>query len=233
MNILLYLTVSDSGLCFCSSVWYYLIMKISKYLHSCLLVEDEGRAILIDPGNYTFKERALDLDKISKLDYLLVTHEHQDHMYMPLIKQILEKFPKIKIISNNSVKKILEGEGLKLQTEGENNIAIENAPHEILFGGRGAENFLFNISGKLTHPGDSLQFSESHYVLALPVQAPWGSFVASVEKAIALKPKIVIPIHDWHWKDTARRRMYETAKQYLAGKGIEFHGLETGEMLEI
>ena len=117
--------------------------------------------------------------------------------------------------------------------EGENNIAIENAPHEILFGGRGAENFLFNISGKLTHPGDSLQFSESHYVLALPVQAPWGSFVASVEKAIALKPKIVIPIHDWHWKDTARRRMYETAKQYLAGKGIEFHGLETGEMLEI
>ena len=208
-------------------------MKISKHIHSCLLVEDEGQIILIDPGNYTFEERALDLDKISKLDYLLVTHEHQDHMYMPLIRQILEKFPKIKIISNSSVKKIMEDEGLKLQTEEEDKIAIEDAPHELLLGGRGTENFLFNISGKLTHPGDSLQFTKSCDILALPVQAPWGSFVASVEKAAAIKPKIIIPIHDWHWKDKARRRMYEMAKQYLAEKGIEFCGLETGEDMAI
>ena len=106
---------------------------------------------------------------------------------------------------------------------------IFDAPHELLLGGRGAENTLFNISQKLTHPGDSLKFDKTCEILALPIQAPWGSFVASVEKAAAVKPKVVIPIHDWHWKDSARRRMYDIASQYLAEKGIEFRGLEVGE----
>ncbi|MEK7162481.1 MAG: MBL fold metallo-hydrolase [Patescibacteria group bacterium] len=203
-------------------------MKISKHVHSCLLVEDEGKTILIDPGNYTFEERGLDVDRLEKLDFLLITHEHPDHMHLPLIKEIVEKFPEVKIISNNSVKKILEKEGLSLLVE-HSMFNILAAPHELLLGGRGAENTLFNISQKLTHPGDSLKFDKTCEILALPIQAPWGSFVASVEKAAALKPKVVIPIHDWHWKDSARRRMYDIASQYLAEKGIEFRGLEVGE----
>ncbi len=207
-------------------------MKISKHIHSCLLVEDGEKTILVDPGNYTFEERALDVDRIQKLDFLLITHEHQDHMYLPLIKQIVEKFPQVKILSTNSVKNILESEGMRLSESGEG-VSFESAPHELMLGGRGAENFLFNISGKLTHPGDSLKFNKSLDILALPIQAPWGSFVASVEKAATLKPKIVIPIHDWHWKDSARRRMYEMAKNYLAGKDIDFKSLEVGDRLEL
>ncbi len=207
-------------------------MKISKHVHSCLLVEDEGKTILIDPGNYTFEERGLDVDRLEKLDFLLITHEHPDHMHLPLIKEIVEKFPEVKIISNNSVKKILEKEGLSLLVE-HSMFNILAAPHELLLGGRGAENTLFNISQKLTHPGDSLKFDKTCEILALPIQAPWGSFVASVEKAAAVKPKVVIPIHDWHWKDSARRRMYDMASQYLAEKGIEFRGLETGEEISL
>ena len=112
-------------------------------------------------------------------------------------------------------------------------ISAEDAPHELLLGGRSVENTLFNIFWKLTHPGDSLKLNKSCDILALPIQAPWGSFVASVEKAAALKPKIVIPIHDWHWKDIARRKLYDAAKNYLAEKNIDFRGLETGEELII
>lgn len=85
----------------------------------------------------------------------------------------------------------------------------------------------------LTHPGDSLKFDKSLDVLALPIQASWVSMVASVEKAAQVKPKIVIPIHDWHWKDSARKKMYDMAKNYLAEKGVELRGLEIGEELEI
>src|SRR3990167_1958183 len=102
-------------------------MKISKYIHSCLLVEDEGKTILIDPGNYTFEEKGLDIGKLEKLDFLLITHEHPDHMHMPLIKEILEKFPQAQIISNNSVKKILEERGIN---------ATENVEHSMFKIGR-------------------------------------------------------------------------------------------------
>lgn len=207
-------------------------MKISKHVHSCLLVEDEGKTILIDPGNYTFEEKGLEVGKLEKLDFLLLTHEHADHMHLPLIKEITEKFPELKIISNNSVRKILEREGLGVTVQHPMLDMLE-APHELLLGGRTAENTLFNISQKLTHPGDSFKFDKTCDILALPIQAPWGSFVASVEKAAAVKPKIVIPIHDWHWKDAARRRMYDMASQYLADKGIDFRGLEVGEEISL
>lgn len=206
-------------------------MKISKHIHSCLLVEDGWKTILIDPGNYTFEEDGLDVKKLDKLDMILITHEHLDHVYPPLIKKILEKFPEIKIYSNGAVKNVLAKDGIKTETMGDEIFSVVSAPHELLLGGRTVENTLFNIFGKLTHPGDSLKFEKTLDVLALPIQAPWGSFVSSVEKAVLLKPKIVIPIHDWHWKDAARRKMYDQAKNYLAEKGIEFCGLEVGEEL--
>ena len=63
-------------------------MKVSKHLHSCLLVEDDaGPVALLDPGNYTLEESALPVDELSRLDFVLITHEHQDHMSVPLIKK--------------------------------------------------------------------------------------------------------------------------------------------------
>ena len=208
-------------------------MKITKHIHSCLLVEEAGKRILIDPGNYTFDEGALDLGKIGNLDLILITHEHLDHAYPPLIKKVLERFPDVKILANLSTQNFLMKEGINAFTDNFEGIALADAPHELLLGGRTAENSLLTILGKLTHPGDSLQFNKSLDILALPIQAPWGSAVASIEKAAILRPKIVIPIHDWHWKDQARKKMYDMAKNYLAEKEIELRGLEAGEELEI
>lgn len=208
-------------------------MRISKHVHSCLVVEGEEKTILIDPGNYTFEEGALDVGKMEKLDLILITHEHLDHVYPPLIKKVLEKFPEVKILVNDSVRKFLQKEGINAFADDFPGISLSDAPHELLLGGRRVENSLLNIFGRLTHPGDSLKFDKSLDILALPIQASWGSMVASVEKAALLKPKIVIPIHDWHWKDPARKRMYDMAKNYLAEKGVELRGLEIGETMEI
>lgn len=209
-------------------------MKISKYVHSCLLIEEQNKTILIDPGNYTFEEKALNLNYLKKLDYLLITHEHQDHMYVPLIKEITKKYPSVEIISNNSVKKILEVEGLKVSTQGNEFITISQVPHEKLpFSTKAPQNSLFTIFNRLTHPGDSLEFNKTTGMLALPIQAPWTSLTAAIEKAVDLKPKVVIPIHDWHWKDEARKNFYQRAKDYLGKFNIDFKILETGEVVEM
>ncbi len=44
----------------------------------------------------------------------------------------------------------------------------------------------------------------------------------AVKLATELKPKYIIPIHDWMWKDEWRMQMYSGLGQYFEGQGIEF-----------
>lgn len=208
-------------------------MKISKHFHSCLLIEEQNKTFLFDPGNYTFDNNGLDLNSLKKLDYILITHEHPDHMYLPFIKQILAKFPDVQIFSNDSVKKILGKEGIKVETNNNEFIQFEEVKHEKIFMGPSPENLMITVFNKFSHPGDSLSFSKSAEILALPIQAPWGSTTWAVEKALEVKPKIIIPIHDWHWKDEIRKGMYNRLEQYFAEYDIVFKKPETREIIEV
>ena len=208
-------------------------MQITKFIHSCLLLEEDGTSILIDPGNYTAEAGVLNISTLDALDYLLITHEHADHMDLSLIKEIIKKFPNIKIISNNSVASLLDKEGIKALTESDQMIKMETVTHEKVFGSTPPENVMMTIAEKLVHPGDSHHFKTKAPILALPVQAPWGSLTEAVELAESLKPEVILPIHDWHWNDKARDMLYKRLEDYFAKIGIRFIPLRTGEMVEI
>lgn len=208
-------------------------MKITKYLHSCLLVEEQDKIILLDPGKYTFDANVFPLDQLTKLDYLLITHEHADHFYLPFVRKILEKFSDCEIISTDSIVKQLETEQITATSEGDEFIQMSLVPHEDVVVAVPPENFMFTINGKLSHPGDSHHFSTNAPILALPIQAPWGSFTDALKLAESISPKYVLPIHDWHWKDDVRKSLYQQAAEYLQQSDIEFKSLETGEIIEI
>lgn len=208
-------------------------MEITKYIHSCLLIETDGKRILIDPGNYTYDSKALDINALEKLDYLLITHEHPDHMYIPFIQEILAKFPDLSILTNPSAQGKLSAEGIKSTTDSLDIIKIQTVPHERVFATDPPENILFNIADTLTHPGDSLHFTSTTPVLALPIQAPWCSLTQAVEFAVSLKPQVILPIHDWHWNDLARAAFYKRLEGYFAQNGIKFLSLETGQKVTI
>ena len=208
-------------------------MKISKHIHSCLLIEDKGKKFLFDPGNYTFEENGLDINSIDTLDYLLITHEHPDHMYIPLIKEIVGKFPNIKIITNASTAEVLNKEGMQATTEGDESVKLEEVVHEKVFSGEPPTNVMITINNKLSHPGDSYHFQTYAPIIALPLQAPWGHITTAVELAKSLKPKIIIPIHDWHWNEKAREVMYKRLEEFFKPLGIRFVGLETNQEVEV
>ncbi len=208
-------------------------MKISKYIHSCLLLEKDGIAVLMDPGNYTLEENAFHVDDLDHLDFVLITHEHEDHMSVPLLKTIIEKFPDVRIITNGVAADLLAKSGIQASIQAPDFVEMVAIPHEKVLA-LAPHNTLFHVFGEITHPGDSLQFTESKDILALPIQAPWGSMVAALEKAVEVKPRLIMPIHDWHWKDEARRKLYKMAANYLRERGIEeFRGLEVGESIDI
>ena len=207
-------------------------MEVTKYIHSCLLVDEGGKRFLFDPGNYTADANVLDVESLDSLDYLLITHDHADHMYIPLIRRILAKFPNLLIITNTSAKAILEKDGITASTEPTDLIKIEVVPHERVFGGEPPPNIMFKI-GDFTDPGDSHHFSSSTKVLALPVQAPWGSLTQAVELAVSLKPEVILPIHDWHWNEVAREAFYKRLEAYFATQRIKFISLKTAEKVTV
>lgn len=208
-------------------------MKITKFVHSCLLVEHEGKTVLFDPGNYSYDEKVFDYTQLETLDYLIITHEHQDHFYLPFVKEIIGALSPVKVVAPESVVGQLKVEGITATSKGDEIVSIECADHEKLLNFPIPENLSVSVFDTLTHPGDSLSFHQSKRVLALPIQAPWGSMVASCEKAVAVRPEIVIPIHDWHWNDRARDGLYKMAKNYFEQKNIRFVEPEIGQSIEI
>lgn len=208
-------------------------MKISKHIHSCILLKNLEKTILIDPGNYTYENNGLDVSALSRLDFLLITHEHPDHVYFPLLKQLIKKFPDIHIISNTAVAKLLREQGISVDTLGNDFIKIAPIKHEKIFDFIPPSNSLFTLWNAFTDPGDSLSFTQTADILALPLQAPWGSTVWAVEVAEKVKPKIILPIHDWHWRDDIRIGIYNRLEEYFKKRGITFLKPETGVEFQI
>lgn len=207
-------------------------MKITKFVHSCLLVEEGGRVALFDPGEFSVD--ALNADSLDRLDDIFITHEHFDHFNLELIKRLLVKFPTVKITTNNSIVLKLQEAGIKASAEASEGVAFFDSPHEghpPMF--NPPEEVGIHYLNKLTHPGDSHSFSETKDILALPVAAPWGSTDRAVQLALELRPKYIVPIHDWHWKDEVREQMYDRLEALFAEANIQFFKMKTGEPIVI
>lgn len=208
-------------------------MKITKLVHSCLLVETADDTTLIDPGIMS-RESVLAAAP-PDLHAIVITHDHPDHMDVELIKKLVGQYgPETQVIAPASAAQQLQENGIDTVSEPTEYLSFFESPHE-----HGEPVFStpeqrgIHYRGKLTHPGDSHSFEETKDVLALPVTAPWGATVTAVNLAIRLKPKYVIPIHDWHWSDEARDLMYENLRKLLARDGIEFVMVKNGEPFEL
>ncbi|HET6924470.1 MAG TPA: MBL fold metallo-hydrolase [Candidatus Saccharimonadales bacterium] len=205
-------------------------MKITKFVHSCLLVEmpaPVNRTVLFDPGSMSAP--ALDVDQLEYLDDIVITHSHGDHIDMDLIKRLVAKFPQVRITATQEVVDILSQEGITASTTPPEGMALFDSPHEAvepMF--PTPEQIGVHYLDMLSHPGDSHSFNETKPILALPVTAPWGATVKAVNLALQLKPRYIIPIHDWHWNDDARANMYAGMAKVFADQGITFLKPETG-----
>jgi L-ascorbate metabolism protein UlaG (beta-lactamase superfamily) len=198
-------------------------MKITKLVHSCLLVEMPApinRTALFDPGAMS----TVSVDSLEYLDDIIITHGHYDHFDLGLVKRLVAKFPKVRITAPDEVVATLNTESIPATSADSDGIELFKSPHE--YGApympEPPQEIGVHYLGELTDPGDSHSFTETKQILALPIQAPWGSTLEAVRLASELYPKIIIPIHDWHWRDEARQQMYDRLESLFAEQGIRF-----------
>ncbi len=207
-------------------------MKITKLVHSCLLVEMPApinRTALFDPG--VMSEQAVDVDSLEYLDNIVITHAHPDHMSIPLIQKLVNKFPDARITGSSEVISALAEQSIVAVREETPGIVFFASPHEDvqpLFP-QPADEIGVHYLDTLTHPGDSHSFTETKAILALPMTAPWGATTRAVSLALSLHPQFIIPIHDWHWRDEVRQQMYDSLEKLFAEHDIRFYKPIDGE----
>jgi L-ascorbate metabolism protein UlaG (beta-lactamase superfamily) len=211
-------------------------MKITKFVHSCLLVEDQQRVAIFDPGNFSWESGLFKIDNLIQLDDIIITHEHPDHFYLPFIQALLSKFPQTRITTTSVVAEELTKQAIKnTNTESNEVLTVRQVTHETMvpLAPPPNSNLVVHYLDRLTHPGDSHHFDESKEVLALPINAPWGTWRRAAEFGLELKPKIIIPIHDWHLSNDAREGAYERFEFFFKEHGIRFVKIQNGEPFEV
>ena len=207
-------------------------LKITKFVHSCLVVESpDGRVAVFDPGVFS---TMFDPGMFTRIDDVFITHNHSDHMDISQIKHIVEHFPEVRICATAEAVEQLAAEGITATSDAPEGAVLFDSPHEStepLF--PTPQEHGVHYLDTLTHPGDSHHFGEAKAILALPLAAPWGAPIPAFRLATELKPKYIIPIHDWHWNDQARSGLYDMLAAKFEEQGITFIKPVNGEPFEI
>ncbi|MEK7123114.1 MAG: MBL fold metallo-hydrolase [Patescibacteria group bacterium] len=220
-------------------------MKITRFAQSCLLIETNGKRILIDPGNIQYQESYL-LKEWADIDILLVTHKHRDHCHVDAIKEIAknhstnfyssqevaEAYPEIHptIVRENDV---LSFDAVKVE--------VVKAVHgwaSFLKGGREIyENIGFIIddgSHRLYQTSDTISFENNYAcdILFLPVvnhglvMGPWDAALFAQETGASL----VVP---FHYDNPEHPADFEIVQKEFEARGLNYRFLNIGEAIEL
>lgn len=219
-------------------------MRISKFVHSCLLVEEGGTSVLFDPGKFSFLDGGVKPERFQNLAAIVLTHEHPDHMDDESLQVIVAQNPGAPVIANSAIRDRLADKSIQVEvhesgsrTIGAITLRAIVATHANLLNAVPPRNVAYTVNDRLLHPGDSfdeaLDVCRGIEILALPVMAPWNTELQVAAFAERIAPKVAIPIHDGYAKDFFLKTRYENYRKYFAQPGIEFIGLDgVGAALE-
>ncbi len=213
-------------------------MNITRYGHSCLLVEENGVRVLTDIGTMN------EMPDAASISAIVISHDHADHFDISKIQEVLKTSPDAQVITHAAV-------GEKLKEAGINFVAIEpgesisvngftiesyGTDHAKIYGDMPqCRNTGFLLGGKLFMPGDAVHDvpPKPVEILALPTGGPWMKLSEAIDYAKAVKPKGAFPIHDALYNDQVRTGMLGSMfANFLSSDGIEFVNLQPGESRE-
>jgi L-ascorbate metabolism protein UlaG (beta-lactamase superfamily) len=219
-------------------------MKITKYIHSCLVFELNGHKLLFDPGNFTFAEGLISPDVFADVNGIIITHIHPDHLDTENLKKIIE-LSNATVYTNSQVGAAIQKEGLQfeLMEEGVFNIGpfkLEAIPvvHEPLLDSPTPQMTGFIINDKVLHPVDSMEPKLTEYrdieLLIMVTMAPFTNELKIADFADKISPKQILPVHDGYAKPFFVRQRFENYAKHFERSGVKFHEMyQPGDRITI
>ena len=180
-------------------------MRITKYTHACVRLDDGDRSLVIDPGVWTEPGALLGADAV------LVTHEHHDHVDVlrlagsgvPVYLPAGARLRATEHVRGLDLRAVRSGDSIDVAGFSVRAVGGEHAP--VLPGQDVCANLGYLIDGTshgpLYHPGDALHVpalpdDERVGVLCAPVQASWLKLAEAIAFTEDVGAHTTIGIHD-------------------------------------
>lgn len=210
-------------------------MRISKYEHALLVVEQSASQLVIDPGSYS------NLPELQNVVAVVFTHLHDDHTSLDHAKAISHNFPDAKLFGTQEVVEKLAGLNVQAVYHGDH---YEIGPFQIDFYGdlhqvihRSiplVQNVGVMINSQLYYPGDSYTFPEQTVeILACPTSAPWLRISDVMDFLDLVRPKKCFATHNALLSEQGHALQNNRVQQVVEKHGGEFRYLNVGESWQL
>lgn len=213
-------------------------MRLTKYTHSCVRLEDRDRSLVIDPGTFSESEEA-----ISGCSAILVTHEHVDHVDEDAINAAMRADSELRMWAPNSVAPAFHEYGERVTTVNPGQTFEVCGFHVTTHGGQHAvihphipvvKNVGYVINELVYHPGDSFIVPNVPVPnLLLPLHAPWSKFAEVADFLISVRPQRAFQIHDALLSEIGLNIVEKNLERITAGYGAKYQHLAPRESVEI
>ena len=176
-------------------------MRITKFGHACVRIENDDQVVVLDPGGFT------DREAVDGATAVLITHEHPDHLDIDHLRATDAPIYTIDSVRAaiadadgdvaERVQVVAPGEqfdaGLPVTAVGELHAVIHEDMPRINNSG-----YLLDVGGtSVFHPGDAFTGpGDTVDVLLLPVHAPWSKLSEVVGFAREVGARKSYAVHD-------------------------------------
>ncbi len=209
-------------------------MNITKYEHACLVVEEQGKKLVIDAGEFTTS-----LTDFSNITAVLVTHMHADHLDAKKLRAILAANPNVRFFGTAEVAKQVPDLPFTAVTGG---TAETVAPFKLAFYGEmhaqihpsipQIQNVGVMVNDTLYYPGDSFTVPGVPVkVMAMPISAPWLKAAEMIDLLLTVRPKQAFATHDAILSDIGHNMLTNIAQRYTTQFGGTFTYMRPGQSM--
>ncbi len=218
-------------------------MMLTKFTHSCVRLEKDGKVLVFDPGNFSETDLAL-----AGANAVLITHEHPDHVDVEAVTAALLAGDSLQLFAPAGVAAQLRekapdaGDRIHAVAPGED---FETAGFSIRsFGGQHAvihpqipvvANIGYFVDSNVYHPGDSFIVPDGVDVrtLLVPIHAPWNKVGEVVDFVIGVRAPKAFPIHDALLNENGRGLVEGHVTRFGARYGTDYRHLSSGDTVEV
>ena len=175
-------------------------MRVTKYTHACVRIDEGDRGFLIDPGIW------VEPDVYEGVDEILITHEPFDHADAEALRDQAGRNSALLVRAPAPVAETLREAGVPVEVvapgdaltvAGFSVAAVGGLHAEIYEGLPGCANVGYVVEGRVYHPGDALFVPDAAIeLLMVPAAAPWLKLAEALDFVRAVGAPRTIPVHD-------------------------------------
>ena len=204
-------------------------MKLTKYAHAAVVLEKDGKNLVIDPGAYTPDSASL----VASADAVIFTHDHEDHIDDAAIDGVdIDIYGPADLIARLGRGTVL-AEGDAVDVAGFS-VAVYGTTHAPIWGDMpGNDNIALLVDGAVYHPGDSFVVPGVPVdTLLVPTSGPWFKLGEAIDFVQAVKPARAIQIHELMTSDAGQGMFAQMLGEQGFG-GVPFQIVAPGTSITV